>query len=140
MDEMLLELTGTTRLFGCGTCGFRPNVDVYYIKSDNQMIVKLELAGIDPADVELQVHDHVLHIRGNRYDRGDKDKVYQQMEIGYGTFERQIRLPLEVSVDEATAAYKDGFLLITLPVAESEPRRIAIKRGPESAESGMGSK
>ena len=61
------------------------------------------------------------------------DKVYQQMEIAYGPFERRVHLPLEIDADEATAKFEDGFLRITLPVAPTrEARRIPINQRDEA--------
>jgi HSP20 family protein len=104
-------------------------MDVYYSKAAGAMIVELELAGVDPGSVRLEAHDRVLRVRGQRVHRGEADKVYQQMEIPYGPFERRVHLPLEIDTDEATARFEDGFLRITLPVAPArEARRIPINQ------------
>jgi HSP20 family protein len=127
VDRMLLELTGADRIFGCPPQAFRPNADVYYDKVDNAIFVKLELAGIDSRAVHLEVQDRVLKVSGQRMDRRQREKVYQQMEVFYGAFERRIMLPVEVDANGAEAHYEDGFLEIKLPlVPTSESRRIPI--------------
>jgi HSP20 family protein len=129
MDRMVLELMGADRMLGCPPHAFRPNMDVYYSKAAGAMIVELELAGVDPDSVRLEAHDRVLRVRGQRVHRSAADKVYQQMEIPYGPFERRVHLPLEVDANEATAQFEDGFLRITLPVAPApEARRIPINQ------------
>jgi HSP20 family protein len=127
VDRMLLELTGADRIFGCPPQAFRPNADVYYSKVDNAIFVKLELPGVDAEAVHLEVEDRLLRVSGQRIDRGQREKVYQQMEIFYGPFERRIMLPVEVDAQGAKAQYENGFLEIQLPLAPSrESRRIPI--------------
>lgn len=123
-------------MLGCPPHAFRPNMDVYYSKAAGAMIVELELAGVDPGSVRLEAHDRVLRVRGMRDHRGEADKVYQQMEIPYGPFERRVHLPLEIDTAEATARFEEGFLRITLPAAPPrESRRIPInQRGDDDAE------
>ena len=103
MDRMVLELMGADRMLGCPPHAFRPNMDVYYSKAAEAMIVELELAGVDPDSVRLEAHERVLRIRGQRVHRRQAEKVYQQMEIAYGPFERRVHLPLEIDAGEATA-------------------------------------
>ena len=129
MDRMVLELMGADRMLGCPPHAFRPNMDVYYSKAAEAMIVELELAGVDPGSVRLEAHERVLRIRGQRVHRRQAEKVYQQMEIAYGPFERRVHLPLEIDAGEATAVYEEGFLRITLPIAPArESRRIPINQ------------
>jgi HSP20 family protein len=134
VDRMLLELTGADRMFGCPPQAFRPNADVYYDKVDNSIFVKLELPGVDPQAVHLEVQDRLLKVSGQRIDRRQREKVYQQMEVFYGAFERRIMLPVEVDPSAAEAHYEDGFLEIKLPlVPTTESRRIPIVVKDEEA-------
>ena len=126
VDRMFLELMGTNRMVGHARTAFRPNVDVYFSKLDSAMIVRLELGGVDPESLDLQVDDRVLRVRGHRIDHGHRDKVYQQMEIAYGPFERRVLLPVDVESTQATAEYHHGFLEIRLPIQE----RCGSKRIP----------
>ncbi len=124
---MFLELMGPDRMFGRAQTAFRPNMDVYFSKTENAMIVKLELAGIDPDTIHLEAEDHTLLVKGQRVDMRPKDKVYQQMEIAYGAFERRIHLPVDIDATKASANYQDGFLEIVLPIREKpEMKRIPI--------------
>lgn len=127
VDRMFLELVGTNRMVGNARAAFHPNVDVYFSKIEGAMIVRLELGGVDPATLDLQMEERVLRIRGQRVDHGHRDKVYQQMEIAYGPFERRVLLPVDVESTKAKAEYHHGFLEIFLPVAErGGTRRIPI--------------
>ncbi len=135
VDRLLLELMGADRMLGQVKSAFRPNVDVYFSKSHGAMVVKLELAGIDPATVRLEAEERVMRISGHRLDMGHREKVYQQMEIPYGAFERRIMLPVEVDPSAAEAHYDQGFLEITLPVAEKRtPKRIPIVQRDQETE------
>ena len=126
-DRLLLELTGADRVFRPAHTAFRPNTDVYLSKSREALIIKLELAGIDPSSVHLEAEERMVRIRGERVDTSRADKVYQQMEIDYGFFERVLSLPVDVNPQEATARYDDGFLEVILPLPpHSGLRRIPV--------------
>jgi HSP20 family protein len=127
-DRLLLELMGADRMLGQAQTAFRPNADVYLSKSEDAAIVKLELPGVDPQSVALEANGRALLVHGHRTDHGAGDKVYQQMEISYGAFERRLLLPVEVDPSRAQAYYEDGFLRIVLPLpARGGTRRIAIQ-------------
>jgi HSP20 family protein len=133
-DRLLLGLMGADRMFGQGAAAFRPNADVYLSKSENAAIVRLELAGIDPQTVALEIEGRALLVRGTRIDPEAYDKVYHQMEVSYGLFERQLLLPVEVDARDAKAYYEDGFLRIVLPLpTRSGTRRIPIQISEEGA-------
>lgn len=116
MDKMFLELLRGDRVPRGGTIAFRPNADVYFDSRQNAVVVKLELPGVDPEAVNLEVDENLLRVSGTRSDERHPDAVYQQMEIRYGRFERAIMLPPEVDVGGASANYAGGFLEIILPV------------------------
>ncbi len=124
---MFLDLLRGERVPRHGTAAFRPNADVYFDKRQKAVIVKLDLSGVDPGQVSLEVEDGVLRIGGVRSDQRHPDVVYQQMEIAYGRFERMVMLPPEVDATRAHAGYNNGFLEITLPVrTRSTSKKIPI--------------
>ena len=99
-----------------------PPVDVYETKES--VVVVMELAGIDEQEVSISVAGDRLTIRGERPDRQQTpDRLYTQMEICCGHFERTVTLPAEVDADKATATYNEGFLEISLPRAQRPPNR-----------------
>jgi HSP20 family protein len=83
----------------------------------------IELAGVDPDAVKVVLDERTLVITGERKRPKIEGAQYQQMEIDYGTFQRQIRLAEAVDVDAATATYERGLLRLVLPIAPVPPRR-----------------
>jgi HSP20 family protein len=135
VDRMFLELLRGERAPRFGKAAFRPNADVYYDKREKAVVVKLELPGIDPQGVSLDVEDNVLRVCGVRSDQRHPDVVYQQMEITYGRFERAVMLPPEVDASKARANYSGGYLEIVLPIKpRSVGKRIPITVKDEDGE------
>lgn len=113
-----LEHRGLARTRG----GFSPPVDVYYCGDPPKAVVEAELAGIDSADLELEIRGRELVVSGRR-SRGDSQRrAYQQLEIEHGTFRRVIALGADVHADRATASYQDGILRVELPLARPAQR------------------
>jgi HSP20 family protein len=129
MEELFADLCQVPRLVAQRR-GFRPAVDVYFSEGPPTITVVVELAGVDPGEVEVAVADNVLVLRGDRR-RGARDgRVYRHMEIDYGPFERRVALPEAVDSEAAQADYEQGMLSIRLPlvVKEAGPVRVEVKR------------
>jgi HSP20 family protein len=132
VDQMFLEMLRGERAPTYGRAAFRPNADVYYDKRANRVVVRLELPGIDPNGISLEVDENSLRVSGVRTDERHPGAVYQQMEIVYGRFERAVMLPPEVDGMNASASYSAGYLEIVLPVKPpSVSRRININTKDE---------
>lgn len=132
VDKMFLELLRGEQRPRYGRAAFRPNADVYFDKRAKQVVVRLELPGIDPDAIDLEVDDDVLRVSGLRTDERRPDAVYQQMEIVYGRFERAVMLPPEVDGANASATYNAGYLEVVLPIKpRSARRRIPIDTADE---------
>ena len=112
--------------------GFRPNVDSYHTDEPHELTVLVELAGVDPASVSVVVGERVLVVSGERVRPKVPNRVYQQAEIEYGQFQRQVRLPEDVDPAAARAEFERGILRISLPVAAAPAPRgrvtIAVER------------
>ena len=105
--------------------GYRPQVDVYRTEAPPRLTVVVELPGVDPEDVRVVVSAQALLVAGER--RRPKDcGHYQQMEIEYGPFQRQVTLAEDVDPEEATATYDRGILTIQLPIAPKPVPRESI--------------
>jgi HSP20 family molecular chaperone IbpA len=107
--------------------GYRPEVDVYRTEDPASLTVVVELPGVDPSEVKVIASPQALLIAGER--RRPKDYgQYQQLEIEYGPFQRQVTLAADVDPERATATYERGFLTIKLPIAPkpAPAERIAI--------------
>ena len=105
----------------------RPSVDV--VETDDTVVVKAELPGMEPKDVDISVSGDKLTIKGERKaEKEEKGKTFYRMERGYGSFCRTIELPASVEADKAKADYKNGVLEITLPKTEQvKAKKIPIK-------------
>ena len=104
-----------------------PAVDVFDTK--DAVVLKAELAGMDPDDIEIEVEDNVLTIKGARTleDKVDEERYYR-VERRFGSFQRSLALPQGVKADDIQAGYEDGILTVRVPKAEEEkPQRIEIK-------------
>ena len=105
--------------------GYRPQVDVFRTEDPPTLIVQVELPGVDPDDVRLVATAQALLIAGER--RRPKDcGHYQQMEIDYGPFQRQITLSDDIDPENATATYERGILSVRLPVAPRPTPRESV--------------
>ncbi len=111
--------------------GFEPNADVYVSADGESIVVNVEIAGAEPAELRVMVDERWLYILGRRYDRERAARGSVLMkEIAYGDFSKKIHLPMAIGYDDATASYRDGILTIRLPVSESSPlplRRTEIR-------------
>ena len=103
--------------FASGGGGFRPQVDSFRTDEPPELTVIVELPGIDPDDVQVLATGRVLVVAGERRRPPGDGRVYQQMEIDYGPFRREVALPEPVDTGGARASYERGLLTIVLPLA-----------------------
>jgi HSP20 family protein len=103
-----------------------PPVDIY--ENENDIVLKAELPGIDPKDVEVKVEDNTLYLKGERkFEKEVKNESYHRVERSYGSFARSFSLPNSISTDKVKAEFKDGLLTLTLPKREeAKPRTVKI--------------
>ena len=103
-----------------------PAVDIY--RQDGNIVLKAELPGMDPKDVDIRVENNVLTLRGERkFDDNVQKENYHRVERAYGTFTRSFTLPNVVDTGSIKAEYRDGVLRLTLPTKEeAKPRQISI--------------
>ena len=94
-----------------------PPTDLY--ETENAYLVRVEISGMRDQDFEVNLENNYLVISWNRPDIPER-RAYHQMEIRFGSFSTAITLPGAVNVDESTAVYEDGFLLVILPKARPE--------------------
>jgi len=100
----------------------RAPVDVYLTDGPPpSLTVELDIAGVDPAQVDVALVEDVLVVRGERRRAGGGRRAYQHAEIAWGAFERRLRLGVSVDAASASAAYENGILRIRLPLAPSPP-------------------
>ncbi|GIK15903.1 MAG: hypothetical protein BroJett003_08670 [Planctomycetota bacterium] len=91
-----------------------PRVDL--ADTESAVEVKVEVPGVEPKDIDIEVADNVLFIRGQKVrDREEKKRNYYYVEREQGSFSRSIPLPASVNADQVDATFKDGVLTVTLP-------------------------
>jgi HSP20 family protein len=103
-----------------------PAVDIY--EHENNIVIKAELPGVDPKDVDIRLDNNVLTVQGERkLDNEVKKENYHRVERSYGAFTRSFTLPTTVDPGGIKAEYKDGVLRVTLPKREeAKPKQIQI--------------
>ncbi|MCH7617169.1 MAG: Hsp20/alpha crystallin family protein [Chloroflexi bacterium] len=122
MSRAYQRVFGSPANPGFGRPYMEPPVDIYH--TDKEVVVLMEIAGIPEEEIELEVEGRSMVVRGRRKPLGGRpNRVYSQMEITHGAFQRDLLLPSEVNAEAAKAVYKDGILEITLPVTRPHSGR-----------------
>jgi len=101
---------------------------------NGKFIVRTDLPGIDPKNVDIKVADDTLTIKGSREERSETKKAdYLRREIRYGSFERSIVLPKGIKADDLKATYHDGVLELAAEMPkEALPKEVKIQiEGPK---------
>jgi HSP20 family protein len=127
IEELFADLWQVPRFSGLRH-GFRPNLDCFHSDDPHALTVVVELPGVAPESVRVVVGERVIAIAGERKRPKVPGRVYQQMEIEYGAFERQVRLVEDVDPEQARARFEGGVLTIELPVVDqpASGSRVAI--------------
>ena len=99
---------------------WRPPTDVY--ETENSIVVRVEIAGMDEADFTIILDERYLMIRGVRAEQAER-RAFHQMEIRFGEFGTEIELPYPVAVNKVEAFYGMGFLRVVLPKARPQQIR-----------------
>jgi HSP20 family protein len=128
IDELFADLWQVSRLSGLRH-GFRPQLDCFRTDDPPQFTVVMDIAGIDPAQVNVNAAGRTLTISGERPREEREGRVYQQMEVEYGPFERVVQLPEDVDLSQADAQYERGLLTIVMPITPKSPdaQRVPIE-------------
>jgi HSP20 family protein len=104
------------------------SVDVDVYEDKNEIVVKAELPAMEKDNIDVNVSDHVLTIRGEKKKEAErKEEEYYFSERSYGSFARSIELPAEVQTEGAKANFKNGILEIRLPRTEgAKSKQISV--------------
>lgn len=104
-----------------------PAADIY--EEEGAYVVEVEVPGFDESDLDIEVTDHTLCIKGERTEEKEEtDKAFQLKERLETHFERRFVLPDEADLSQLKAAYEKGVLHVRAPkAADAEPRRIEIE-------------
>ena len=104
-----------------------PSVDVS--ETDKELIVRAELPGMDPKEIDISLAGNVMTIKGERkHEREEKKENFHLVERSSGSFSRSIQLPVEVNADKIKATYKGGVLNVSMPKTKAEAaKKIEVK-------------
>jgi len=101
-----------------------------YVKEGN-LVVRADVPGLDPKDIEISVLHDVLTIKGERRaEKEVKEKDYLRRELSYGAFERRMSLPEGAAADKIQASFKNGVVEVSIPL----PKGIEGKKIPLQVE------
>jgi HSP20 family protein len=102
-------------------------IDMY--ETDEAVVVRSAIPGVDPADIDISIHGDTLTIKGEtRMEEEVEEKNYIYRERYYGAFSRSLNIPVSVQANDADAEFEDGILTLTLPKAEElKPKAIKVK-------------
>jgi len=118
------------RLLRAGeSMGWTPSVDIY--EDGEEVVVRAELAGVDPKDVDIRFENGVLTVKGERkLEKEEKKENYHRVELAYGIFTRSFSLPGTIDPEKIKAEAKNGVLAVHLPKKpEAKPKAIQVKVG-----------
>lgn len=104
-----------------------PSMDVY--ETEDQIVAKIELPGIDPEAVDVSVEDSTLTVSGSRELSNEvKEEHCHRLERRYGSFTRAITLPQTVDTEKVQARFDKGVLTVEVPKVErAKPKKIQVK-------------
>lgn len=116
MDRMFETMPPTRLGFGpWREMSFVPALEIE--EKDNKLFVKADLPGLKKEDVKVEVALDGITITGERKEeKEEKKEGYYRTERVYGSFDRFVPLPDGAVLDKAAAAFKDGVLIVTVPL------------------------
>jgi HSP20 family protein len=105
----------------------RPAMDV--IENENDVTVRVNLPGLNPDDIDIQVEDDLLTISGEiKTSEEQENERYHYRERSYGAFKRSLRLADTIDAQNIDATYENGVLALALPKRpETQPKRIKVE-------------
>ena len=111
---------------------FVPAVDVY--EDEQKLVLKLEVPGVKQEDLDIQVENQTLTVRGQRkFEAEEKEENFHRIERRFGSFVRSFTLPLTVDTGSVTAKYENGVLAVQLAKKEAaKPKQVKIEIGAAS--------
>jgi HSP20 family protein len=119
---------------GAGNGGSRarrwvPAMDL--VETEDALVLRADLPGLERDDVAIEVKDRVLTISGKReVEDTEKADGYYRVERAFGSFSRSLALPEGVEADQVKASFDKGVLEVTIPKpAEKQPHRVEIGSG-----------
>jgi len=121
------------------TTTLAPPVDIY--EDEHNIILKIEVPGIDEKDIDVRIQNNTLTVHGERkLDKDEKEENFRRVERQYGSFTRSFTLPSSVEPGQVSARCDKGVLNINLAKkAEAKPTQIKVNVGGEKTLEAMAS-
>jgi HSP20 family protein len=112
---------------------FVPPVDIY--EDDHKIVLKLEVPGLKQEDLDIQLENNTLTVRGERkFEKEEKEENFHRIERRYGSFYRAFTIPNTVNPESIKASYDAGVLRVELEKrAEAKPKQIKVQVGSTGA-------
>ena len=103
-----------------------PAVDIQ--ETENELVLKADLPGIEEKDIDVRIENNTLTIRGERkFEKQVNEDNYLRVERSYGSFSRSFSLPNTINTEAIHAEYKNGVLTVQMPKrAESKPKQVKV--------------
>ena len=108
---------------------WNPSVEV--CEQNEQVRVCIDVPGIAESDLQVEIDDGYLTVRGERPDERRSDPGHRRSELHYGAFTRRIPMPEGIDSESARAVLRNGVLEIRIPVRRKAPRRIPVQHVPQ---------
>jgi HSP20 family protein len=133
LDDTFRGALGLTDTGGSGVTALTPRINVS--ETDEEIRIEAEMPGVPEENVQVDVIDDMLTIRGEQEEEREEDRGenYHVVERVYGTFVRTIQLPFSVDPEQIDASFQNGVLTITVPKSAAESKRHRVQIGGGSA-------
>lgn len=128
IDHLFNDFTQVWPAFGSSNVAdLTPSMDV--VETDKEIEITAELPGLKEKDVQVNIADNVLTIRGEKKsEKEEKDKNYRLYERSYGSFSRTLELPAGIDPDAIKATLSNGVLKVTVQkAAPSQVKKVEVK-------------
>jgi HSP20 family protein len=98
------------------------------VETDDSLVLRADLPGLDRKDIEIEIKDRVLTVSGERRaEHEEKQEGFHRVERSFGRFSRSLELPEGIEADAVSASFDRGVLEVRIPKpAERQPKRIEI--------------
>lgn len=128
IDDLFGRFMSHSPFAGTAFAG-KGNPAIESFRSDGNIIVRADLPGVDPKEVDISIEGDVLTVKGERKSKEEKKEgAFGREEIAYGSFERSLRLPRGVDAEKIQAKYDKGVLEITIPAPkEQASKKITVE-------------
>ena len=131
LEEELRRMPGWLTEADVEEFGWHPAVDV--VEKEDEFVLTAELPGMEHEDVDVEVEEDVLRVRGRKEEVSEKaetegETTYRISEREFGSFSRTFTLPRSVDPKEISAGFRNGVLEVHMPKREvARGRKIAIE-------------